>query len=474
MSTASSLRLALWLSVGLAGCTPSTPDEESSDSGTPGFGAGGCEDPTPLLQSTDKGDVPTGYVLCASGVVHREIAAAADWPSDATGTCTWDTATSTMCGSAACDNASGEYCNQHPTDWYEDCRCNTTCRTDSDCDAGEACYPDGVATTCIPAQCATDADCDAGLLCQVQAVRDSCGNTFYEQACQTADDECRLHEDCADSEAGSDCRFDGDKYACQHNQAYYTDCGRPFTVAGHGRVAPTRPRADWLSVPDTLPPHPDAAARWVEYGQLEHASIASFSRFAMELLSLGAPPALVREAHEAGMDEIEHAQLCFGMAAAFGAGPVGPGPLDVRDALSDGMDVASIGRRLVQEACIGETLAALEAAEASRHTSDPAVRSVLETIAADEQRHAELGWRCLRWLLRTHGTPDLRAQLAAVFEHALASPDDAPTLGLAGLEDYGLLSPPARHALLDEGRRAVIAPLAAALLDSEHGAEAVA
>jgi len=60
------------------------------------------------------------------------------------------------------------------------------------------------------------------------------------------------------------------------------------------------------------------------------------------------------------------------VAAAFGAGPVGPGPLDVGDALSDGMDVAAIGRRRVLEACIGETLAALEAAEASQHTSDQA------------------------------------------------------------------------------------------------------
>jgi hypothetical protein len=52
-----------------------------------------------------------------------------------------------------------------------------------------------------------------------------------------------------------------------------------------------------------------------------------------------------------------------------------------------------------REGCVGETVAALEAREALDRASDPEVRSVLERIAEDEQRHAELAWRFVRWAL---------------------------------------------------------------------------
>ncbi len=155
MSTATSLRTALWLGIGLAGsvsCTGAkSPDSEvTADTGrraSTGFGAGVCAAPETLLQVTDAGG--GSYRLRPLRQRRRTSGErrAADWPSDATGACTWDDVTPITCGSDACDNASGEYCNHRPTGWEEDCRCDTTCRTDSDCDAGEACYPDGVATT---------------------------------------------------------------------------------------------------------------------------------------------------------------------------------------------------------------------------------------------------------------------------------------------------------------------------------------
>ena len=46
----------------------------------------------------------------------------------------------------------------------------------------------------------------------------------------------------------------------------------------------------------------------------EHASVASFARFTLDLLSLGAPPGLLSAAFHAGQEEISHTQLCLDRA----------------------------------------------------------------------------------------------------------------------------------------------------------------
>jgi hypothetical protein len=127
---------------------------------------------------------------------------------------------------------------------------------------------------------------------------------------------------------------------------------------------------------------------------MEHASIASFARFTLQLLALGAPPELVRDAQEAMGDETEHARLAFGLASAFAGRPLGPGPLAIDRAL-DGFDLAT----LIREGCVSETVAAIEAREALEQVTDPAVRPVLETIAEDELRHSTLAWRTLGWVV---------------------------------------------------------------------------
>jgi hypothetical protein len=131
---------------------------------------------------------------------------------------------------------------------------------------------------------------------------------------------------------------------------------------------------------------------------MEHASIASFARFTLHLLALGAPPELVRDAQEAIGDETGHARLAFGLASAFAGTPLGPGPLAIEGAL-DGFDLRDFIATLIREGCIGETVAAIEAIEALEHVTDPAVRAVLNVIAPDELRHAALAWRTLAWVL---------------------------------------------------------------------------
>jgi len=188
--------------------------------------------------------------------------------------------------------------------------------------------------------------------------------------------------------------------------------GRPFLIAGTARTATLLERRDW-SAP--LSPCLDGlrgearsalAARWSEMALMEHASIAAFARFVLELLGLGAPPELVLAAQAAMGDETSHARDAFGLASAYAGRALGPGLLDVGGAMTARSPVELV-RTTILEGCIGETVAAVEATEALAYATDPAVREVLIRVAADETRHAELAWRFLGWVLE-HGDPDMR------------------------------------------------------------------
>jgi hypothetical protein len=200
-------------------------------------------------------------------------------------------------------------------------------------------------------------------------------------------------------------------------------CGRPFLVAGSARLAPLCDVAgDWAyrTAPETTH-SPDArqklAEHWAEMGRMEHASVAAFARFTLELLSLGAPAELVVASQQALGDEIEHARLCFGLASAYAGRALGPGALSVDGAL-EARSFETIVVTAIHEACIGETLAALEAEAELARATDPEVRRVLERIARDEARHAELGYRFLRWAL-DRAEPEQRRHFIAELDAAL-------------------------------------------------------
>jgi len=223
----------------------------------------------------------------------------------------------------------------------------------------------------------------------------------------------------------------------------------------------------WESLPDlrTVPDGLRAplAASWLRAAQMEHASIASFGRFALQLLAFGAPSALVEEAHVAALDEIEHARICFALASAYGGERYGPGPLDaVTGGLSTDLETMVCGN--VEEGCVGETLSALEAEEAARQATDPAVRAALECIAYDEGQHAQLGWSVWGWALAV--APQVKAASELAFEVALAAaragfPDDATG---KELEPHGRLANRTRRALALRNIDEVLVPAKAKLL----------
>ena len=203
--------------------------------------------------------------------------------------------------------------------------------------------------------------------------------------------------------------------------------GRPLAIDGEWRRAEIRRGSAWLSEvrPDlsrlSVAERRLQARQWLSAAQDEHASVAAFHRFSLQLMALGAPPELLLETQRAAADEVLHARLSFGLASAFAGSPMSAGPIDTAGALET--DLAAILRAHVQEACINETVACVQAAAARDEATDPAVRAVLERIVEDETRHAALAWKTLRWLLSLDGNlvDIVREELdAAHFEGARA------------------------------------------------------
>ena len=206
----------------------------------------------------------------------------------------------------------------------------------------------------------------------------------------------------------------------------------------------------------------ELAAHWTKVGLMEHASVAAFARFAMQLLALGAPPSLLEQTHTAMADETRHAKMCFAMASAYAGRDIGPGALSIEGALAD-EDPRDILRMVVREGCIGETVAAVEAAEAATYAGDPVVRAALEQIAADEQRHADLAWRFVAWAIDQDAR--LASALISEIRAARLESEDRLTINDAerGMLQHGVVSDAMRQSIRRHVIAEVIAPAAAQL-----------
>lgn len=443
---------AFLLALGLPGC-----GSTESDGGGKSYP---CTNPTPLITGQD-----TGYERCESGFTHR--ASVVECPSSVPrpayscapaggGGCSTD---------ADCAADPLGYCDAPP---MGTCQCQTGCRTDQDCGQGQICVCGDPIGRCVTASCKSDADCGGGKLCTSYDSEPSCGPIVY--ACQTGADQCGGDADC---EPGKSCSMSGGRRVCVSAGCAI---GRPFLVAGTERLADPAARADWCAALELDCSGLDAgsrarlAERWTEIGLMEHASVAAFARFTLQLLALGAPPELVTLAQRALGDETEHARICFALASAHAGRPVGPGPLAIDGALDLDHGLEQVLRLTVREGCIGETVAAVEAEEAAEYAVEPRLRSILRGIARDERRHAELAWRFAQWALaKAGGALDhvLEEELALALDGARqVRPPAEPRA--ARLRAHGVLDEPLRAELRRRVLGEVIEPCVAALTRVEQ------
>jgi hypothetical protein len=256
-------------------------------------------------------------------------------------------------------------------------------------------------------------------------------------------------------------------------------CGRPFTVAGDARRAPAVERDDWRAPSNGSSTGLDAATReslasaWLEDARFEHASVASFARFSLELMAFGAPADLLLEAQRAASDEVEHARLCFGLASRYAERDLGPGRLCLDGGLEP-VSLAEAAARAASEGCVEETISALLAAAQLERAVDAGVKSALGRIVDDELRHAELAWRFVAWALEVGG-PDVRATVEDAFRRAIRAHRNGPRAAeLAGdplrLADHGRLDATEQRRIELYVLEQVVDPCAREFVERRHAA----
>lgn len=202
------------------------------------------------------------------------------------------------------------------------------------------------------------------------------------------------------------------------------------------------------------------AQRWLAAAQAEHASIASFNRFSLQLLAVGAPGRLVERCQQAALDEARHTKLCFEIGSVYLGQAVGPGALPMTGLESTRFDLQSLVLGTIEEGCIGESLAALEARAAMDLAEHPALVDALRTIARDESHHAELAFETVAWALAREPALGQTAREAfdtTVRRHRVERPSQPDT---SPLGPHGLLCATQRFALREEALRDVVEPAA--------------
>ena len=208
--------------------------------------------------------------------------------------------------------------------------------------------------------------------------------------------------------------------------------GRPFLVDGKHRMATSsvfkidtpNDQTAWKLAhePQTLANstlNKEIAMNFANQGEAEHASVASFARHTLQLMTMGAPSTLLIGSQEAALDEIRHAKMSYGLANAFSGAIIHPSSLDV-DGSVKALGKEDIIQSVINEGCIGETIAAVGAILGANYAKQPMVKDVLEKIAADESNHAQLAWTTVKWAINRF--PELRNVVEGTFEVRLNHP----------------------------------------------------
>jgi hypothetical protein len=273
--------------------------------------------------------------------------------------------------------------------------------------------------------------------------------------------------------------LDGDR--CCYYWCPGACCGRPLYVDGAVRTAALQQDRVWGPAGSAAqsalsgPAAAACAAAWQADALDEHASIASFARFSLDLLAFGAPAELLRDAAGAMQDEVRHVGLCLGVAGTLGAAAAGPGPLPLAGlAVTESLAQAAVAALL--EGGVGETVAAAVLSEAAAHAL-PELREPLLLMAADEARHAGLSWRFVAWALREDaaalGQLGVHQAIARALAEVVRQPvqSDPRELLLAGLRDDerllgGRLAAGRQRSLTREILCDVVVPCAEAILQA--------
>ncbi|MRG92478.1 ferritin-like domain-containing protein [Polyangium spumosum] len=469
-----SLRISLLAALGAAGCSASSTAASGSGESPPvvaiptASSSATAEAPSPDGEPEPSNPTRTGWVAEKNGNVHRASRVTCDATIDLPACAGTESRLSCKTDADCTEKPHGK-CTSGVGQIGTYCGCTYACETDDECGAGQACVCKGTGalrarhSVCAEASCSTDADCSENS-CGLSAYFNGC----YEKvtlACRTKEDTCRSDADCQKlPRSGGACVARGQKGEKPTWQCGSMSCviGRPLVISGEARAAKPRARADWRAALDfevdalSLEAREAISAHHAAIAAMEHASIASFSRFTLQLLALGAPAELVAEAQIASLDEVTHAQVEYAIASRLAGRFIGPDKLPEATARLES-DVISFVEALVMEGCVGETLGAAEGQEVLRGVRDDGLRAALAKIAADEERHAALAWKTLQWALGAFGA-EAREAAERAFARALVIHGEDPAEGPVENEEFGVLGARTLGARRREVLRSVVGP----------------
>ncbi|HVH41159.1 MAG TPA: hypothetical protein VM925_02415 [Labilithrix sp.] len=200
------------------------------------------------------------------------------------------------------------------------------------------------------------------------------------------------------------------------------------------------------------------ADQWRENGRTEHASVAAFARLTLDLMALGAPPELVTAANQDSLDEIRHAEMCFGLARSIDDRAESPAPFAEAARArtlprSRALALAALAVDSLVDGALHEGVSARIIAKLARRTDDDIVRAILKEIAADEGRHARHGWDVVQWCLLEGGDVVAAALRGAVGRLPRAMRSAIPEAARFGAwEKYGLMGEELEAAEYDAAR----------------------
>eukprot|EP00931_Biecheleriopsis_adriatica_P069406 TRINITY_DN43261_c0_g1_i1.p1 TRINITY_DN43261_c0_g1~~TRINITY_DN43261_c0_g1_i1.p1 ORF type:complete len:467 (-),score=86.59 TRINITY_DN43261_c0_g1_i1:78-1442(-) len=252
--------------------------------------------------------------------------------------------------------------------------------------------------------------CTSGVSASTSCTCDSVINETAGEQCSSAN-----HEDCTSS-GTADSRGCGCKM-CTTESVTSGGFGRKFTtksgvLSASIVAAPLSVECDWIRWPnntarEVAPAAGHSGEEWdteialyyQNAGLAEHASVASFSRAVLELMEYGAPPGILDRTLAAAREEVHHAQMAFALARAWSSKSLRVTGIDGLLAERKGDGLADLAKRVVTEACAGETPAVLKMAVAYRFAQNEKVREYLRTTLVEERRHAELAWATVAWAM---------------------------------------------------------------------------
>lgn len=153
------------------------------------------------------------------------------------------------------------------------------------------------------------------------------------------------------------------------------------------------------------PPQPEddveqSIEEWRRRCVAEYASAAKAARMAHLLIALGADRGLIDLALRVTRDELDHAELSAAVARALGdGGPPAPVELPLLLGPPDPRPLAAAAALLLEDFCIGETLAVPLFSAMQAGATEPAAVAALARIRRDERVHRAFAWRALDALL---------------------------------------------------------------------------